>query len=305
MSEIIDIEETLHFVEFGIVVLKVGNKKRYMKPRATNNKDFPFELFEISTEEKAKLGIIEESEHTENQDSEVSIEESLPEDRVPQMSEEEKEAWRKEQEEKSKKLTLSGDPSTVRAARDILEKEMSKRKSASELEEENEDLKSKLGLIAEKAFEKKKQELGCSDSEIDTPDKLLAWEKGKTGKGEGSPSGSAPLNSFQLGEKQKNGSYSSVEEMINDLRDRAEVFRGTPQGNQAEKILNQLLQKGLAGQKETNQLFKQYQPPIPELIEKDGLKVPANKDEGDLAQWTRIRRRRTKIERDEKGVVAQ
>jgi hypothetical protein len=101
----------------------------------------------------------------------------------------------KKTEDLKKKLVLSGDPEAILDAKKILEENKDKFRSKEAIEEENQDLREKLSLAAQVAFEKKKAELGCSDSEIDTPDKLLAWEKGKSGKDSSSPSGSAPLQS--------------------------------------------------------------------------------------------------------------
>ena len=165
------------------------------------------------------------------------------------------------------------------------------------------DMKERMAIAYEK------QGIPFDSSQIRTMDdikshaEILQKLQNSTQTRKESPSGSAPLNSAQMGEIEKTGSYSSVEDLVNDLRDKAEVFKGTSQGNQAEAILNELFKKGLQGQKENQQIFKQYSKPMPQLVEKYGLKIPANKDDGDLQEFNKAFRRRKKLER-EKGVTA-
>jgi hypothetical protein len=133
--------------------------------------------------------------------------------------------------------------------------EVEKFKNEAQLEEENEQLKEKMKLVIDTAFEAKKQKIGCSDPEIDTPDKLLAWESGqKSARPE--PTGSAPLNYEQLHGGLKKG-YDTQAEMIEDLQSRAR------QGDKnSEVILGQLLVKSLKGVKEGKKGFGEIKTPI-------------------------------------------
>jgi lipopolysaccharide export LptBFGC system permease protein LptF len=232
-------------------------------------------------------------------------------------------------EDKEKTIHVKVDSSQItEMAQELAKEKLKNEKLAKQLDKEiesqvdkefsSDDLKEKDTEIAKALLEDMKERMSLayekegipfdstqirSMQDIDTHAKILSTLQKREFK-TNTPSGH-DLVSQQLGEKQKNGSYPSVEAMIDDLHDRAEVFRGTKEGNEAEKILNELFKKGIQGQKENQQLFKQYQRPLPELVSKDGLLVPSDKNEGDLAQWTKTFRRRKKIERDEKGVVAQ
>lgn len=122
---------------------------------------------------------------------------------------------------RKKRIVLSGDAEKVVKAKEILEEHRDELEGKDELKEKVEDLQNKLGLIAEKAFDKKKAELGCSDSSIDTPDKLFAWEKGKTGKSDFA--GSAPLNSAQMGQGENSDilkrKFANHAELVKFLKD--------------------------------------------------------------------------------------
>jgi hypothetical protein len=216
----IDIEESKKFVELGIIVITdvKSGKKTYMKLGSTDEKGYT-ELIPLSTEELKKIGI-EETQQGETQDREISIEES---------EEGETETERRFREEKEKaNLILKGDPETVNKAKKILEDAMAKQKSEKELTEENEDLREKLDLQAQLAFERKKKELGCTDSQIDSADKLIAWEKGLESK-KGAPSGSAGLEGQGYyeqfkgqGEDIAKKKFASHGEMVRFLKDNSE-----------------------------------------------------------------------------------
>jgi hypothetical protein len=134
--------------------------------------------------------------------------------------------------------------------------EVEKFKTEAELEEENQQLKEKINLIATEAFESKKRKLGCSDPEITSLDQLEAWQKGQESakqKPRGfmdSPVGSAPLEgNIRASQGYKEG-YGSTEELIDDLR------RQSHEGSkEAEKILGKLLEKAVQGVKEGKKGF--------------------------------------------------
>src|SRR5271157_5284154 len=66
-----------------------------------------------------------------------------------------------------------------------------------DIAEENEDLKNKLAIIAEKQFEKKRKEVGAPDS-VNTPEKLQGFiEAKKQLEPKNEHGGVAPLNSYQ------------------------------------------------------------------------------------------------------------
>ena len=138
------------------------------------------------------------------------------------------------------------------------DKEVEKFKTEAELEEENQQLKEKIQLVAEQAFEAKKQKIGCSDPEIDTFDKLEAWQSGRDTHGtpvkEGA-SGSLPLNDAQIYGGARPEGFESQEALIDDLRRRSHL------GDKiAEKQLGQLLVKSLKGIKEQRQGVKEFIP---------------------------------------------
>jgi hypothetical protein len=134
------------------------------------------------------------------------------------------------------------------------DRELEKFKREAELQEENEDLKEKLNLIVQAQFEKKKRELGCTDAEIDSIDKLEAWEKGR-GEQKEESSGSAPLNDAQKygGSPPPTEGFNSQEEMINELR------KDAREGDKdAKRILDAMFLKTIKGVKENERGVKAY-----------------------------------------------
>jgi hypothetical protein len=134
-------------------------------------------------------------------------------------------------------------------------KEVEKTKRELELEEKNEELREKLEIIALAQFESKKRELGCNDADIDTPDKLEAWQKGHEEKKEAS--GSAPLSYGQMygGEPPPQKGFNSVEDMVTELRMDARLG-----DKNAQRILDKLFEKTLKGVKEQEKGVKSYVP---------------------------------------------
>jgi hypothetical protein len=229
----LDIEETKKLIQYGIIVFSEnGKKKSYYKPRMLSVEEseklsvkgqpkVEYELIALSKDEKAKLGIIEESEQ-QAPDGEIYIEESEHEPSTEEKLKKAREALEDEKRRKAtaNNLTLSGDKNAVETAKEILEKEMQKRAnepSKDELLEENEQLKTKLALVAEKELEKKRNAVTekakelLKDSErvkeitdqLTSPEGVKAMEFTlntlektlKTGEGEhySKPAGQAPL----------------------------------------------------------------------------------------------------------------
>jgi hypothetical protein len=134
----------------------------------------------------------------------------------------------------------------VKVKNESLEQALSK---LAEVESERDDYKDKLVLIAEREFERKKEELGCDDPSIDDPIKLMAWEAGRKGRqGEGAGSGNVPLENQRLGEGSEQG-FSDYGEMMRHLEN-LESLKGTPQSSEAKKVLDIFIERSLKAIKE-------------------------------------------------------
>ncbi|MCJ7633436.1 hypothetical protein MUP77_13745 [Candidatus Bathyarchaeota archaeon] len=249
----IDIEESRALADKGILCLvnKAG-RKFYVRPKETGNKDYPMEMIPLSTEEMRQLGLTVEESENDTIENQVDIEESASEpEKKPRTFDPRSEADMKE----AAKLA---EQALAKLKKDDPEKWASP--TEEQLKEENEDLKGKLSMIAEVALEKKKKELGCTDSEINTPEALMAWEKGKTGRGS-TPSGSAPLQSNYEGFMPQNTGdiikrkFNSVEEMIMALRKQK-----TPE---SEAIIKELWRRGIQGWREAGRPTLKYPPDDP------------------------------------------
>jgi len=280
MSKIeLDIEETKKYVEYGVLVYIENGKKTYYKLRtltieeskhiSTSEHELTHTLIPLTSAELKEIGI-EESAAQELQGQEVDIEESQAEAVA---------------EEKKSNLTLSGDKDAVRAARKILEassiaKPITNEKEA-ELQEENEDLKNKLGIIAEKKLDEKRNAVtGKINALIADPQKRAEMiEKLKSQSPEGisnmdsmmnlledqlskskneryEPAGSAPMNPQQMGSsietddiyRKKFGSYSA---MITALREESKS-EDKQKAQRANLVLNQLLNKYAVAQRDVH-----------------------------------------------------
>jgi hypothetical protein len=124
------------------------------------------------------------------------------------------------------------------------------------LEKQNEELEMKLleaenqiEKIATKAFQKKKEELGCSDPAIDDPDKLEKWHEEHTRNPHLNPelgahgaSGKAPLSGEPTGQISHVKEYDSVDSMMDDLRERSHSDNKAV-AEEAEQILEKLYKK--------------------------------------------------------------
>jgi hypothetical protein len=291
MIATLDIEETKKFVEFGIIVFNENGRKTYFRPRKLTDEekkehigDFEYELEPVSNEEKQKLGI-EESEA--QQGSELEIEESE--------GEEPTEEQKQKAEELKKRLTLSGSPEVVQSAKAILEKEMAKKN--------NND----LATLKLKMYEK----FNHNPMFLDAPDKntLEAMVENYVNtaieKDKGKSAGSAPANAQQYGIKPENlysRKFYDSQEMVSELR--RLTHEGNPQERaESEHYLNELFKK-YALDKRANPTRPEpsTNPNTPEslleldLVQKDGVLQPRNKESGDLqklqAKWRAERQRR-------------
>jgi len=110
-------------------------------------------------------------------------------------------------EEKPQKIIIQKEGKSDR------EKELEALLEQSKLNEE--DYKSKLELIAQLEFERRRKEEGAGDRpDIDTPEKLQGFIAGKTGK-KAEPAGNVPLSPAQLGYEQT----KTTEELLEDVKE--------------------------------------------------------------------------------------
>jgi hypothetical protein len=116
------------------------------------------------------------------------------------------------------------------------------------LRSENEELAEKISLVAQKEFERKKKELGCTDDSIQDPESLLAWKKGKESTTGGQAAGgSAPLNDkqqFGANDSFTKKQFNSPKEMVDELKLR--MHSDNPEvAAEARSIYEILLQKAI------------------------------------------------------------
>jgi hypothetical protein len=235
----LDVEESKIFLVRGIICLvRFDGKKLYVRLGKADEKG-NLELMPLSKEELKEQNIEETEQIINNEYFDVDIEESTPE-----FSDAETERVFREQQEKLKKKSFNlNDIEDAKRAKEIAEKAIAtlEKPDANEeiqrLKDEKEDYKSKLEIVAQMNLERKKRELGAPDS-ITTPDELIAYEKGLKDS-HGIPSGSAPLNQFQLGDGKLG--FETLPQMIQWLRDNPSA--------ENEKILNQLFMKSIQGSK--------------------------------------------------------
>jgi len=135
-----------------------------------------------------------------------------------------------------------------------LEEELERIKTEKEaLESEKGNLESKLVMVAEKEFANKKASLGCQDEEIDTPEKLMAWQKGRQGtsKKSSAGAGTVPLTRQQysdLGDWSKRkypDTKEGFKEMVQDLRTIMNGADSSEERAKAKAILDELLIKSV------------------------------------------------------------
>jgi|GEM_PF-6114210 len=142
------------------------------------------------------------------------------------------------------------------------------RKKLEELEEEKEDYRSKLQLIADQAFEKRKMELNAPE-DVDTPEKLRGFELAKTEKS--TPSGTVSLASQNARE---NEGFDSYEEMIEHLIS-IESKKGLP-SREAKKILNEFWKRSQKAIGDAKRPIEVVVPSNEQLASGKGLKQIIN-----------------------------
>jgi uncharacterized membrane protein YkoI len=276
----VDIEESVKYVDQGILVLTNGKRKFYARAKATGDKQYPYELVPLTSDEMKKFGIEESFQGDQSNDWHVDVEESEGQ----------------EETGKTHKVNLN-DPKDIEAAKEVLavaEKRLHGDSEKQELEEENEDLKGKLAMLAEINFQKKRKELGCTDPEIDTVDKLMSWQKGREGNPT-APAGSAPLNDRQMGIQLSDDimkkKFNSPQEMISYLR-RLEKSDNPVQANQAKNILNAMFEKWAREKKQgTNEqpFDANSVENLPPMKKVGDFLTPIDPTQGDLAQFKKTR----------------
>lgn len=156
-----------------------------------------------------------------------------------EMSTEEKGQWLKEHDD-GKRLNLDINLST---------------KEFTELAQENSDLKGKLRLASEFLLKIKKEKVGCSDPEVDTPSKLKQWIEEHENDSKNyyePPIGRGSSGSLKLKDAtgQSSEGFDSEEQMIDYLVNTKNSLESTPeQREQASKILGELYRKTFEGLK--------------------------------------------------------
>lgn len=213
----IDVEETKKLMEKNVFVLQNPSGKRFYM-RTVLNSENQIDLIPLTMAELEELGITVEESYNESF-FEHTVEESAS-------------------EEPKKKIFNPNDPNDMAEAERIAREQLTKLQSEGkiptfekpedkkDLEEENEDLKAKLQIVAEKELERKMNQLNVPESLKPTfresPEKLQGFELAKKPMRDPNQNDSSmPLSPAQTGSPQ--GGYDSVEAMIDDLRKRAKI----------------------------------------------------------------------------------
>jgi hypothetical protein len=234
----IDVEESKQLVVKGVLCLvRSDGKKLYVRLGKPDKLGF-LELVPMTKEELSEAEIEESEQIINSEYFYYNVEETEPE-----FSDPETERIFREQQEKLKKKSFDlGNEEDMRKARTIAEnalKTLEKPDANSEIEklrDERDDFKGKLEMIAEMEFNRQRQKLGAPDS-VKSPEELMAYEKGLKNANNSPPSGSAPLNEYQLGDGKLG--FETMEQMIQHLHDNP-----TPEN---EIILRKLWEKTLKG----------------------------------------------------------
>jgi len=282
----LEIEESAQLLKMHGVLCMVNPKGERLYVRPVSHKGNFIELKPLSLKELSELNI-EIQESCLNFDFDVEVSESDTETPV------EKETNRAYEEAKKTNSFNLLDPEQARKARQLAEAavKIAEQKSPDELQAENEDLRLKLELVAERELERKLNNLQITDPELrakfkNNPSQLLGYELAMKErfieKGE-VPSGSAPLNDRQIGASAKG--YETHEEMIKDLRNRAKNG-----DSNAEIILNQLYKKVVSGIRERKSAelpFPTQSEPIGDVNAK-AIEIPITAPEmndSELERW--------------------
>ena len=276
MTEKLDAEETQKFVDAEIPILvfiEKGKKVYYKLVKVIDDKllkqGLMYRFVPLTNAEMKAQGVEESTAQEVNDASPIDIEESAAEAVA---------------EEKKSNLTLSGDKDAVRAARKILEEKMASAKPVEnektlELQDEVEDLKNKLGIIAEKKLDEKRKAVSekvnalvvdpQKRSEIleqikeGSPEKvsmldqtmnMLSDQLNKSNQQRNEryePAGSAPLNPDYAPNKNQDiysQKFQTYESMIQALRDESKS-EDKQKAQRANTILNTFLNKYATNQK--------------------------------------------------------
>ncbi len=156
------------------------------------------------------------------------------------------------------------------------------------LKDEAEDYKGKLEMVAQMNLDRKRREL-CAPDSIKTPEELMAYEKGLKNSGNSPPSGSAPLNVYQLGQGKLG--FETLEQMIQHLYDNP-----TPEN---QEILRQLWTKTLKGTSQKKSFETQYplEDPVTSNASEVEVSIFAPKDpniESDKEKYDKVLRKNKK-----------
>jgi len=273
----LDVKESKRLVSKGILcIIRFDGKKLYVRLVKADDKG-NLELKPLSKTELSEAAI-EESELIINDEYYVEESEKTP-------AEEQND---KAYEELKKKTFNSNSQSDMEQAKKLAEKQLEKLGASDEiqrLKDEAEDYKAKLEMVALMNLERKRRELNAP-SDIDTVEKLVGYEKGLRRETNSAPSGSAPLNEYQLG----NGKigFETHEQMIKWLRDNP-----TPEN---EAILRELFAKAVKGTKQSSQ-YPETEPQTSNAVEvnSDVMSSDSIKDpniESDITKYNNVLKRR-------------
>jgi len=281
MTEIeLDVEETYHFIKKGIIVAKKPNGDRlYFK--LGEKSIYGIDLIPLTPQEAKELGI--EETYTNDKYFDFDIEESeSTEEKIDRISE----VMKKELDKKTHTVDMSNLSEVEKAKQVLAEREkvlasQQNVKTREEIESENEDLRAKLEIVAEKSLEKRMDALDLSEEQknrIRTAEHPIEVLKGVETAMQKESTGYAPLEGQNP--KKYFGSYDSnpfgktypdMKSMIDDLR-LMEKSKDKEVSAKAKLVLNELFKrhrtigkdKGFSSEHEGYQ-----QPSIEELTKKE------------------------------------
>ncbi len=235
------VEESKGLPDNVFCVLTDKNETLYVKVASQEDILRHGALFEVLTlQELKKLGI--EVQESYSVKSETYIEESSEEE-VWNPSEESLEEFKERIGAKRKVGKLNAED--VEILREKYEEEKA----------EKEELRTKLTLIAEKEFERKKRELGAPE-DIETVEQLKGWARAKGKSDEDLEAerlaepvghGSGGQASLDQASGVSNKEYDSVESMIDDLRAKSQSSEDAQTRREAQAVLNELFAKSSRG----------------------------------------------------------
>jgi hypothetical protein len=258
---VLNIEESSKLAPKNIFVLQKGERKLYCKTVLTSDGKM-LELIPLTVAELKELGVSVEESYSHENIFEMDVEESASE------------------EPKKSKVFNMNDPSDVAEASEIAKRQLERLKKEDpehfdlekkeDLESENEDLKAKLAIVAEKELERKMNQLDVPEHLRATfradPSKLQGYELAKE-KPRETPSGSMPLNDAQIKSYvQKQGEFASEAELIADLRKRER--EGDKSATKILAVLYTKMAKGLRTKQVEFEADENDQPTLKEICKK-------------------------------------